>query len=192
MNNGRPTEERGRTLPREHCNAQMVVCAICFKKPSNDLRRINPTQERDIVNCVFRDFSEDEWSWLPKIICGSTCRKNLPHWSKERASAGGDLRYDINVIPIPQLLKSNILMVARRLLDVKSVDYKSLGPPSHRPRARACDGQPEICNCSVCEVAHLSGVAHYAHNNHMCEPPVRPRQEAAPDDPEPLTVCDPC
>ena len=48
------------------------------------------------------------------------------HWSKERASAGGDLRYDINVIPIPQLLKSNILMVARRLLDVKSVDIRHI------------------------------------------------------------------
>ena len=88
----RARDEFGRTITREHTDAQKCVCAICFKKAGGkNLRPLTEDQKDEIVKCgVFTDFCKDEFQWLPTVICVS-CRLHLGRWSNQRKS-GVDIK----------------------------------------------------------------------------------------------------
>ena len=77
-----------RHIPREHTQAQQVVCACCFRKPAKKtLRRIttgtDSIQEK-MKEFVLADIDEHQWQWLPEVIC-SKCRNNLKTWKEKKA-----------------------------------------------------------------------------------------------------------
>ena len=60
---------------KTHIDIQKSVCVMCFRKPKH-MKNISEKVKISIKELVLHDYDEDEWSWLPTVICNG-CYKDL-------------------------------------------------------------------------------------------------------------------
>ena len=66
--------------PKDHAAWQKGVCAICFRKQKT-LRNIAERVKIQIKEIILPGFGDNEWDWLPTVICGG-CYKDLQDFQK--------------------------------------------------------------------------------------------------------------
>ena len=151
---------------KTHYEMQKSVCLVCFKKPKT-LRNITPRVESLVKTSIPLLSNNDEWSWLPTVICGG-CYKDLE-----------DVRKD------PSCTVKHI--------DYESLDHPQMQHDMvTRSRLQESSPLPLQCCCSVCSVGRLKGGQYLRHKVTVSEPPGRPRLKDSPAKPGPMTICSVC
>ena len=114
------------TKAKSHEEMQRSVCVMCFRKQKH-LKNMTLRISETFKQLVFSDFQNEEWAWLPTVIC-------LGCYS-ELHKAMVDPRYVLKHTYYEELTP----------------------PSSHqRMVTRAQNYEDQKCHCSVCSIGRLN------------------------------------